>query len=103
MILYALHVYDMIKGNWRNRERPHKIFINGQDDPEIKHYCQESGLEGTREPKFVVEIDKVPIYLDPNLEQGYAAYQMTSEQPPRRLSVSLVQQISVEYKESRND
>jgi len=51
----------MIKGNRRNRERPHKIFINGQDDPEIKHYCQESGLEGTREPKFVVEIDKVPI------------------------------------------
>jgi len=60
VILYALNVYDMIKGNRRNRERPHKILINGQDDPEIKHYCQESGLEGTREPKFVVEIDKVP-------------------------------------------
>ena len=52
---------------------PHKIFINGQDDPDIKHFCQKSGLESTREPKLVVVIDKAPIYLEPNLEQGYAA------------------------------
>ena len=48
---------------------PHKIFINGQDDPDIKHFCQESGLKSTMEPKLVVAIDKVPIYLDPNLEK----------------------------------
>ena len=82
---------------------PHKIFINGQDDPDIKHFCQESGLESTREPKLFVVIDKAPICLDPNLEQGYAAYQTTSELPPQRVSVSLVQHISVEYEENRNE
>jgi hypothetical protein len=88
VILYALHVFDMIKGNWRNRERPYKMFINCHDGPEIKQYCQENGLEGIREPKFVVAIDRVPIYLDPSLEQGYAAYQMTSEQSHRRVAVA---------------
>ena len=80
---------------------PHKIFINGQDDPDIKTFYQKSGLESTREPKLVVVIDKVP--LDPNLEQGYAAYQTTSELPPHRVSVSLVRHISVEYEENRNE
>jgi len=81
---------------------PHKIFINGQDDPDIKHFCQKSGLESTREPKLVVVIDKAPIYLEPNLEQGYAAYQTPSELPSQRVSVSLVRQISVEFEENRN-